>query len=171
MEEELICKLCSAASHLTFNVKGYVQHIRFFHAHHTDFNITCGIGGCQRSYTNCGTFLNHVYAVHGESSKATCQVLSQNSGSEDHDQSINHDEYNDEEEEGEYENYGVELPSQNYDNQIHCSQEFLQKSAATFLLGLKEKFKLTQVSLQGIIQGVTSLNSQNISTLKTQVAI
>ena len=61
-----------------------------------------------------------------------------------------------EEEEGEYEICGVELPSQNYGNQIHCSQEFLQKSAATFLLCLKEKFKFTQVSLQGIIQGVTS---------------
>ena len=165
MEEEIICKLCSAAPHLTFNIKGYIQHIRLFHAHHPDFNVICGIGGCQRSYTNCGTFLNHVYAVHGESPKATCQVLSQNSRSEEYDQSINHDDY----EEDEYQNYGVELPSQSYDNQIHCSQEFLQKSVATFLLGLKEKFKLTQVSLQGIIQGVTSLNNQNISILKTQV--
>ena len=33
------------------------------------------------------TFLNHVYTVHGESSKATIQVLSQ---------SINHIEYDDE---------------------------------------------------------------------------
>ena len=167
MEGGVTCKLCSAACHLTFNVKGYIQHIRLFHAHHADFNITCGIGGCQRSYTNCGTFINHVYAIHGENSKVRCQVLSQSSISEDYDQSINHDDYD--EEEGEYENYGVKLPSQSYDNQVHCSQELLQKSAATFLLGLKEKFKLTQVSLQGVIQGVTSLNGQNISHLKTQV--
>ena len=42
------------------------------------------------------TFLNHVYAVHGESSKATIQVLSRNSGSEDHHQSINHNKYDEE---------------------------------------------------------------------------
>lgn len=45
----------------------------------------------------------------------------------------------------------------------------LQKSSATFLLDLKEKFKLTQVSLQGIIQGVTALNHQNTIILKAQV--
>jgi len=45
----------------------------------------------------------------------------------------------------------------------------LQKSSAIFLLGLKEKFKLTQVSLQGVIQGVTALTQQNISMLKSQV--
>lgn len=40
----------------------------------------------------------------------------------------------------------------------------LQKSLATFLLGIKEKFKFTQASLQGIIQGVTALNHQNMRT-------
>ena len=29
-----------------------------------DFRVTCGISGCQRSYTNMGTFQNHVYNVH-----------------------------------------------------------------------------------------------------------
>ena len=38
----------------------------------------------------------------------------------------------------------------------------LQGSSAAFLLGIKEKFKLTQASLQGIMQGVTALNHQNI---------
>jgi len=57
MEEEVICILCSATSHLKFNIKGFIQHIQLFHAHQADFHITCGIEGCQRSYTNCGTFL------------------------------------------------------------------------------------------------------------------
>ena len=49
------------------------------------------------------------------------------------------------------------------------SQVPLQKSSAIFLLGLKENFEITQVSLQGVIQGVTALTQQNISMLKSQV--
>lgn len=48
--------------------------------------------------------------------------------------------------------------------------EELLKSSALFLLGLKEKYKLTQVSVQGIINGVTSLTQQNINFLQSQVS-
>ena len=83
-EETVICSLCSAASHLRFNIKGYIQHIRLFHAHQVDFKITCGIGGCQRSFTNCGTFINHVYGVHGENHRAACEVVQANGRSLDY---------------------------------------------------------------------------------------
>ena len=38
-----------------------------------------------------------------------------------------------------------------------CSREVLQKSTALFLLGLKEKHKLTQAAVQSVVEGVTSL--------------
>ena len=43
----------------------------------------------------------------------------------------------------------------------------LKRSAAMALLGLKEKFKLTQASLQDVIQSMTAMTQQNISTLKS----
>jgi len=49
---------------------------------------------------------------------------------------------------------------------LNYSPETVQKFSASFLLVLKEKFKLTQVTLQGVIQGVTALNCQNINSLK-----
>ena len=52
-----------------------------------------------------------------------------------------------------------------------CSMDTLQKSSAVFLLGLKEKFKLTQVAIQEIVEGVTSLTQKRISILHSQVAI
>lgn len=73
----MICKFCSAASHLKFNIKGYIQHLRLFHAHQADFRTVCGICGCVRSFTNFGTFINHVYSVHMESSRADCEVISE----------------------------------------------------------------------------------------------
>ena len=78
MEEQVICKLCSAASHLKFNIKGYIQHLRLFHAHQANFRTVCGIHGCVRFFTNFGTFINHAYSVHVESSRAACEVTSEN---------------------------------------------------------------------------------------------
>lgn len=37
MEELVSCKLCSAVSHLKFNIKGYVQHVQLFHVHQANF--------------------------------------------------------------------------------------------------------------------------------------
>ena len=45
----------------------------------------------------------------------------------------------------------------------------LQKSTALFLLGLKEKHKLTQAALQSVVEGVTSLLQQRLDILHTQV--
>ena len=50
-----------------------------------------------------------------------------------------------------------------------CSQEVLQKSTALFLLGLKEKHKLTQAAVQSVVEGVTSLLQQQLDILHTQV--
>ena len=47
----------------------------------------------------------------------------------------------------------------------------LQKSSALFLLGLKEKHKLTQVAIQEILEQVTSVTQQKLSFLKHQVLV
>lgn len=45
----------------------------------------------------------------------------------------------------------------------------LQKSSAQFLYGIKEKYKLTQVAIQEIFEGATSLTQQCITLLKSKV--
>ena len=45
----------------------------------------------------------------------------------------------------------------------------LQKSTALFLLGLKEKHKLTQAAVQSVVEGATSLLQQRLDILHTQV--
>ena len=173
-EATLICNMCSAGSHLRFNIKGYIQHICLFHAYQVDFKVTCcGIGGCKRSFKNSGTFINHVYDVYGENLKAACEVVAAKRRSLDDD---NHNDSADDDDDylddDNYSNHNVGQDSNTEaDNQLCCSREMLQKSSATLLLGLKEKFKLTQVSLQGIVQGVTALSHQNTTILKAQVCI
>lgn len=42
----------------------------------------------------------------------------------------------------------------------------IQESSSLFLMGLKEEHKLTQVALQGMIEGVTNLTQTRLSTLQ-----
>ena len=67
-------------------------------------------------------------------------------------------EYEDSDEDLEVSNDPV--PSESDDHEaIQYSSELFQKSAALFLLGLKEKHKLSQVALQGVLEGVTKFTA------------
>ena len=54
---------------------------------------------------------------------------------------------------------------------IQCSSELLQKSSALFLLGLKENYKLSQVAVQGVLEGVTNLSQQQLNLLHSKVYV
>ena len=45
----------------------------------------------------------------------------------------------------------------------------LRKASALLLLSLKEQYKLPQSTVQGIVNGITSLIQQQTDTLKSQV--
>ena len=58
----LICTVCK--SYFTNKLSDLLQHIRLFHAHQSNIRILCGVGGCQRVYSNFGTYQNHISAFH-----------------------------------------------------------------------------------------------------------
>lgn len=62
----LVCPLCpyERTAHFHLTLIAFLKHIKLFHAHQAGFKITCGISGCQRSFTNFGTFQNHVSGLH-----------------------------------------------------------------------------------------------------------
>ena len=150
---EVECSLCTHTPPLRFSIANYLRHLRLFHVHQPNFNIKCGIDECCRTYTNIGTFQNHVYARHvskdnsfgvslvGESNAGISESLQSNDGITQVDSDIlEDDEYTE--------------PYSQFTMLDSCN--LLQKSSALFLLGLKEKYKLPQVVVQGIIDGITS---------------
>ena len=163
------CPLCSDARHIKFDWRDFLKHLNLFHAHHPDFKVPCRIDRCQRSYTNIRTYQNHVSSVHNwnssrvfneEESSTVAMVSGEINTDEENDSdecSSNNNNFNEDEEL----DSTIGIPS--------CTQELLQKSSAVFLLGLKEKYKLTQTVIQGIIEGVTSLTQQQIGYLQSQV--
>ena len=176
----ITCSICLLRGHrqVMLSASDYVKHIRLFHEYSPTFQFTCGINGCPRSYHNVGTFKNHVSEAHGSNdvgsnSTAYPDVPSepQNSSStsdaalvnalEDTESSNDDDEYCGEDT---TEVICTDLP--------HCSsKDTLQKSSAMFLLGLKEKFKLTQAATQEMVEGVTNLFQKHISILRSQVIV
>ena len=134
-------KLCSAASHLKFNVTDYIKHIKIFYAFKLDFKITCGINGCQRSYSNLGTFLNHVSDVHSDVCTRTTGTIP----AEDDTVQLNED--NEDYQNNISDNDEISSTPASQDNceddgHFNPSQELMQRSSALFLLGLKGNLNL-----------------------------
>lgn len=164
---QIKCPLCSATEHLKLNLSEYLKHVRLFHAHQPDFKLICGISGCQRSFTNAGTFQNHAYSVH----KDTCkQAESHNNEATSHVPDPD-DDMNEGTSISVHSDHlqNAEIPELMEEAIDEIPSLSLQSSSALFLLGLKEKYKLPQVAIQGIIEGVTSLIQHQNSLIKSQV--
>ena len=158
---KLICPLChyDRTSKLNLDLPNFLKHIKLFHAHQPSFSITCGLGGCLRTFRNFRTFRDHVYATHSGDTNLTNHSASDH-GSDGNlvsgRDSYSSDEDREDSNDGEHGSAG-------------SSSEALQKSSALFLLGLKEKHKLTQVAMQGVVEGVTSLMQGHLLALHSNV--
>lgn len=128
---------------------------------------------------NIGTFKNHVSAAHNSNDQCVDSIARDDQTYENSDSS-NEDSQSDNPDSDLVDGNSfsdtnsisdaVCVEASNADS-LDCFKELLQKSSALFLLGLKEKYKLTQGTIQGIIEGVTSITQQRISILKSQVCI
>ena len=185
---ELTCPLCSSAAHLKFDYREFCKHLRLFHAHQPGFRVPCRINGCQRSYTNLRSFQNHVSSVHNWAKDEGLMLVEEEclltngkscDDSNDYDDDTDDSDDNDNNDDngknhtgsyGIFESGGHEQSDDTFE--VPCySREMLQKSSAIFLLGLKEKYKLTQTAIHGIIEGFTNVTQQQIGSLQSQVVI
>ena len=157
LNAQLVCPLCphERTAHLHFDLTDFLKHMKLFHAHQAGFRVTCGISGCQRSFSNFRTFQNHVSAMHRyqQDPSNVTPGLDRCPGEDTMDDGSGESDWS--------LDVGEEKEA--------CSQEVLQKSTALFLLGLKEKHKLTQAAVQSVVEGVTSLLQQRLDILHTQV--
>ena len=57
----ITCSLCTACFG---SVSIFLSHLRLIHASEAGFQVSCGLQGCQRTFTNFYTYRNHVYSMH-----------------------------------------------------------------------------------------------------------
>lgn len=148
----LQCSLCSHTSHLQLDLTAFLKHIKLFHAHQAAFKLTCGIDGCLRTFTNFRTFQNHVSDMHRTFSTSVAE--NRENSTEFEDASTHYDQETNEEDSEENGTYNGDLTVE----AMQYNFETLQKSSALFILGTKEKHKLTQTAIQGVLDGVTNLS-------------
>ena len=162
----MVCPLCSNVGHLTLNFKDLIKHLNLFHTHQPDFKVPCGIDGCSRHFTNLRTYQNHMSSVHNCCKNIESRVFEHGSSEDVECFGCGNDNYNDSDDDNDMNT--VEILNGTTETAPNPTE--LLKSSALFLLGLKEKYKLMQVSVQGVINGVTSLTQQNINFLQSQVS-
>ncbi len=127
-----------------------------------------GLNGCQRTFQNVNTYRNHV------SSRHTCSFHHQVIDSSCHIHSDPADDATTSEGNdlitSDLEDLDV---SRTQDTTASCSPVSdsvdLTRSAATWILKVKEKYKLPQVAMQGIIQDVTRLFQVYLGDLHSTV--
>ena len=144
----MVCPICPPIqTPLCLNVSQYLKHLELF--------ITCGIGGCLRTFKNIRTLRNHVSGFHSDRDNLDESNYTDND--ESHDNSD--DDFT---EENDWSN------AEQHDNIIDATTT-LKISSALFILKLKEKQKLTQVAVQQIIEGVASLFQGHLDALLNQI--
>lgn len=157
----LVCPLCprERTSALQLNLRDYLKHVQLFHSHQPGFRITCGIGGCARTFQNFLTFRCHISAHHRDDADPTNQIDDSPDGGDPEDP-----------EGGDPEDPDDEISEENSEQaDLNNPIPLLQTSSALFLMKIKEEHKLTQTALQGVVEGVTGITQARLSILQTEV--
>lgn len=128
-------------------------HLRRHHSCDPYFSVTCGIDGCPKTFTKFSTFRSHVSFHHGD-----CFSLGENQPA-----AMMHDDDGIGESicpgesnpggSGEGEETSIDAGGEDANTSI----DTMKQASALFILGTKEKFKLTQVATEGIIEGASNL--------------
>lgn len=141
------CTICNSFSSST--LKKVLRHIGSVHSFEPNFQITCGVDGCARTYTNFKSFQKHLSRRHETVFENNVDVstpdLLQSASQVEIQESANTSG-----------NLSLEeMP--NHTHSIEANKKGLKRSSALFLLRTKEINRVTQVALNEIIEGVTEL--------------
>lgn len=154
------CPLCSHFA--TPTLKAVVRHVGAVHSHDPAFHVRCGVEDCPRTYRNYLTYKKHMYTKHRSVLNLSVMETARetDTSSTSADEVITDDvalfSEPDVEPEGEH---------------ISSDQMIADKKAsALFLLKAKEVNKISQSSLNAIIQDFTTLLDQRVDSLKVEVS-
>lgn len=136
------CTICRRFAYP--NLQGVIRHIGSVHSHEPDFKVTCGIGGCPRTYLNFRSFQKHIRRVH-------VTVLEEDEANSlaDPPQSNTGD---------------VNLGPGTRETRIS-----LKRNAALFLLKTKEKGWVSQATLDELVSDLTSFFQDRLSEVQQEV--
>lgn len=141
------CPLCSWFAAKCF--KGVLRHMGTCHAHDPSFYVVCNFDGCPQIYSNFLSYKKHVYMKHRE--LLGLSSLSQGSNTSNE---LDFDDYSGSDSECE-------------DVQSVYSRK--KRAAALFVLKSKHVYKVSQTSLDGLMNDFTSMITSTVHYLEKEL--
>ena len=142
------CPLCTEFRATDFQL--LLPHIRLVHSTRPGFSLQCSIENCTRFFTNMKTYANHIYCDHLSLPKTASAYRCANTvEGQDH-------------EDGSEGSEGQEESGLDDEHHPDVLSDF-QSIAARWILKIKEGCKLTQATMEEVVQGVTDLNQYILS--------
>ena len=167
------CSLCATCLP---SLPSYVSHLRLVHATDPNFSIKCGINNCLSNFKSFGGFNSHVYRHHRDALNLVNEpVNAVNSGSAANFSPSNITDLS----LSPHEDYDcspvddmLEPPPRVYDmwHLLGISQEQQKKTAASFLLKLREVCRVSERSIGDIIDGTTHLFNQAFMVSRVEMS-
>lgn len=124
-----------------------LRHIGTVHAHDPNFYLQCVVDGCPRTYTNYSSFRKHLRLKHCEHLIAAPSIP-----------------------ESDFEERGNEMIDLN-EASIFEDEHLKLRSSALFLLKAKEVYRLTQWSLNNVMEEVRTIVQQTLREVERQVLL
>ena len=122
-----------------------MRHIGSVHAHEPYFKVTCGIGGCPRTYKNFRSFQKHIRRVH-----ATVLEFENESFTDPPESDI-------------------ELEDVNHGPVTSETRFSLKRNAALFLLKTKEEGRVSQATVDGLVSDLTNFIQIRLNEVQREV--
>lgn len=158
------CPLCNFSSP---SRSLWLSHLRSVHSDDSDFLVTCGIDGCELSYSKCSSLVSHIYRHHRSS--IICQDVDVASSNKENRLHCEQDCFD-----GLSSTY-YEEPFEEPDLQ-HTIDQLLnldgveqQRKAALFILNLKEVCGLSQLSVDRIVKETQNVYNHTLGRIKAGV--
>lgn len=147
---QLLCSCCGEYQAETLT--DLLRHIRLNHADTPNFNIECGLHQCRRTFVNFHTFRNHVYSYHSCDESSQHHELEQSQldleGSTVSTSTSQADDTSD-----------PEFIENQVDDEIGTNNHLpsIQKTAALWILKVRECHRIPQSVIESIIKDIDSL--------------
>ena len=146
------CPMCSYFAAPT--LKGVVRHIGAVHSFDAAFHVHCGIGSCPKTYTNWHSYKKHMYSRHRDILDVSSSYVALPPVNSMTESAVeNADEH------------ALEIPTE------PTSQVDKKFSTALFIMKAKEVNKISQSSLNALLQDVTAMMERKISRLEEDVSL
>ncbi|XP_028417997.1 uncharacterized protein LOC114542721 [Dendronephthya gigantea] len=159
------CRLCNCFQ--AISLRTLLNHYNKVHGNEPNFQVVCGIENCPATFTKYNSLYKHITRSHKEVYDGNIEDNADAEfNNEDNIDDIDHHFTVESDESSSAEELELEM---NIDENQNVDNIDITKSAASFLLKVKERNKIPQVAMESIMDSTRTLVKQVVDSVKAEV--